>query len=127
MDYKSILFTLHSNDSIVEFDLKENLVLDEKEFIIKMTTFLELIGHAKFKKIIFTNVDSFFTISKPCQDFARRCIVDAMNNYGVEKIYFEISRNIEVPLNILEKYGITTVTNKNEIIRNYMSGENQLN
>lgn len=127
MDYKSISFTLHSNDSIVEFDLKENMVLEEKGFIMKMTTFLELVGHGNFKKIIFTNVSTFFTISKSCQNYARRCIIDAMKGHGIEYIYFEIPKNTDIQLNIIEKYGVTAIADKNEIIKNYMTNGSQLN
>lgn len=127
MDYKEISVSLHSDDTIVEFDLKANKVVDEKDFIEKMSTFLELIGYTKYKEIIFTNVSPFFTISKSCRDYARCHVIEAMKNYCVDKIYFEIPKDID-PMQVNKfDYDVTAITDKNEIIRNRIKDKNTLN
>lgn len=115
MNYKIISYNSYSNNEILEFDLKENMILGELFFIAKMSIFLELIEHAKPKKVIFINVCEFLTINKKLHEYTRSYIFDRMKYIGVENIYFEIPKEKDNHLDCLDYFKIITITNKSEI------------
>jgi len=73
---------------MMEFDLYENEIRGTENFILKISEFLEIVGHKRPKYVLFNKQTNDFEIDKELYNFAHKHVFDVLNEYSVNETFF---------------------------------------
>ncbi len=103
--YKQIKYNNYTDISLVEFDLHENEIHKIEDFILKVSEFIELVGHKEPNYVLFNKQKKDFEISKEFHKFTHKLILDTIFSYRVREVFFLVNeQRYEKYVNILRPH-----------------------
>jgi len=115
--YKQIIYHEYSDISLFEFDLHENEIYEIENFIIKISEFMELVGHKRPKYVLFNKQLNDFEVDKEFYNFAHKLVFDTIFQYAVNEVFFLLNEQRFEKYKNISRQNIKAFKEKEEIFK----------
>jgi hypothetical protein len=90
--YKGIVFEDYRDLSLLAFNIYDNRIHTDEDYIVKVLVFIELVGHLRPRFVVFDKSIRDFEISAAIWGYSQRYVVAELFSFGIEKLFFIVTQ-----------------------------------